>query len=163
MYLKLGSFVAVLLYCFQFVLAVVSSVIFICCFFNDTATTEIYTYLHTLSLHDALPISSLFEWISKTAALAIFKFPQQPKSVGYSKLIIPREPGRLSRAHPRRAVDLTFHRTRRIRCSRIGISLNLSPSRRGRKCGHGNIRRNPAIRPGNAGGRFRKDDRTSHR
>src|SRR3546814_14797194 len=24
--------------------------------FNDTATTEIYTYLHTLSLHDALPI-----------------------------------------------------------------------------------------------------------
>src|SRR3546814_16734972 len=26
-------------------------------FFNDTATTEIYTYLHTLSLHDALPIS----------------------------------------------------------------------------------------------------------
>src|SRR3546814_15296143 len=32
-----------------------------CClvffFVNDTATTEIYTYLHTLSLHDALPIS----------------------------------------------------------------------------------------------------------
>src|SRR3546814_4971877 len=27
-----------------------------CC--NDTATTEIYTYVHTLSLHDALPISS---------------------------------------------------------------------------------------------------------
>src|SRR3546814_10450325 len=29
-----------------------------CLFFfcNDTATTEIYTYLHTLSLHDALPI-----------------------------------------------------------------------------------------------------------
>src|SRR3546814_4445984 len=26
-------------------------------FFNDTATTEIYTYRHTLSLHDALPIS----------------------------------------------------------------------------------------------------------
>src|SRR3546814_3100807 len=25
-------------------------------FFNDTATTEIYTYLHTLSRHDALPI-----------------------------------------------------------------------------------------------------------
>src|SRR3546814_2110785 len=28
-------------------------------FFNDTATTEIYTYLPTLSLHDALPISRL--------------------------------------------------------------------------------------------------------
>src|SRR3546814_12111048 len=27
---------------------------FVCC--NDTATTEIYTYGHTLSLHDALPI-----------------------------------------------------------------------------------------------------------
>src|SRR3546814_8844438 len=27
-------------------------------FFNDPATTEIYTYLHTLSLHDALPISA---------------------------------------------------------------------------------------------------------
>src|SRR3546814_11900264 len=25
-------------------------------FFNDPATTEIYTYGHTLSLHDALPI-----------------------------------------------------------------------------------------------------------
>src|SRR3546814_16443654 len=28
----------------------------IVCFFNDPATTEIYTYGHTLSLHDALPI-----------------------------------------------------------------------------------------------------------
>src|SRR5210317_2586631 len=27
------------------------------CFFNDTATTEIYTLSYTLSLHDALPIS----------------------------------------------------------------------------------------------------------
>src|SRR3546814_17174768 len=29
---------------------------FIFVFFNDTTTTEIYTYRHTLSLHDALPI-----------------------------------------------------------------------------------------------------------
>src|SRR3546814_1050908 len=28
-----------------------------CLYFNDTATTEIYTYGHTLSLHDALPIA----------------------------------------------------------------------------------------------------------
>src|SRR3546814_20378323 len=28
-------------------------------FFNDPATTEIYTYGHTLSLHDALPICKL--------------------------------------------------------------------------------------------------------
>src|SRR5213596_1696284 len=35
------------------------SAIFICCFFfNDTATTEIYTRPYTLSLHDALPIST---------------------------------------------------------------------------------------------------------
>src|SRR3546814_5332622 len=30
--------------------------IFFCFFFNDTAHTAIYTYGHTLSLHDALPI-----------------------------------------------------------------------------------------------------------
>src|SRR3546814_18350100 len=35
-------------------------------FFNDTATTEIYTYLHTLSLHDALPICC--EWFSISGA-----------------------------------------------------------------------------------------------
>src|SRR3546814_11059232 len=34
----------------------VVSCVFVFCFFNDTATTEIYTYGHTLSLHDALPI-----------------------------------------------------------------------------------------------------------
>src|SRR5260221_7866862 len=35
-----------------------SSLIIIFFFFNDTATTEIYT----LSLHDALPISNLVPW-----------------------------------------------------------------------------------------------------
>src|SRR3546814_18158284 len=29
------------------------------CFFNDTSTTDIYTYSHTLSLHDSLPICRL--------------------------------------------------------------------------------------------------------
>src|SRR3546814_1194268 len=29
----------------------------LCFFFNDPPTPEIYTYAHTLSLHDALPIS----------------------------------------------------------------------------------------------------------
>src|SRR3546814_16331281 len=33
-----------------------STGIFLFFFFNATATTEIYTYCHTLSLHDALPI-----------------------------------------------------------------------------------------------------------
>src|SRR3546814_2374371 len=31
------------------------AMLFFC--FHDTATTDIYTYLHTLSLHDSLPIS----------------------------------------------------------------------------------------------------------
>src|SRR6187551_4138927 len=31
--------------------------LYFCFFFNDTATTEIYTTHNTLSLHDALPIS----------------------------------------------------------------------------------------------------------
>src|SRR3546814_16456300 len=31
-------------------------------FFKDTATTEIYTYCHTLSLHDALPIWPWRAW-----------------------------------------------------------------------------------------------------
>src|SRR3546814_5847205 len=31
-------------------------------FFNDPATTWIYTYRHTLSLHDALPISLSLQW-----------------------------------------------------------------------------------------------------
>src|SRR3546814_14949364 len=38
------------------------------CFFNDTATTEIYTDCHTLSLHDALPISAADVTISSDTA-----------------------------------------------------------------------------------------------
>src|SRR3546814_15099985 len=38
-----------------------SVVVILCFFFHDTATSEIYTYLHTLSLHDALPIAHLPE------------------------------------------------------------------------------------------------------
>src|SRR5881227_4414241 len=37
---------------------IVSYLSFFFFFFNDTATTEIYTTVHTLSLHDALPIST---------------------------------------------------------------------------------------------------------
>src|SRR3546814_17234101 len=38
--------------------------------FNDTATTEIYTYLHTLALHDALPIWSWRKTESSTRSAA---------------------------------------------------------------------------------------------
>src|SRR3546814_18451565 len=37
------------------VYSVASDVLFLC--FKDTATTQIYTYGHNLSLHDSLPIS----------------------------------------------------------------------------------------------------------
>src|SRR3546814_9423746 len=33
---------------------------------NDTATTEIYTYVHTLSLHDALPIYGYMRRFERT-------------------------------------------------------------------------------------------------
>src|SRR3546814_14741536 len=53
-----------------------SSVLFF--FFNDTRTTEIYTYCHTLSLHDALPIceakaNELFDLIDKFAGYGFNK------------------------------------------------------------------------------------------
>ena len=36
---------------------------------NDTATTEIYTSVHTLSLHDALPISAGVSQFTPLAAM----------------------------------------------------------------------------------------------
>src|SRR6184192_3068134 len=38
-------------------------------FFNDTATTEIYTSIDTLSLHDALPISETLGATSSSPSL----------------------------------------------------------------------------------------------
>src|SRR3546814_16586607 len=38
--------------------------------FNDTSTTEIYTYLHPLSLHDALPICHYLHLVSRAQRLA---------------------------------------------------------------------------------------------
>src|SRR3546814_8590623 len=39
------------------------------CFFNDTATTEIYTYGHTLSLHYALPICKAGQFPARSPRL----------------------------------------------------------------------------------------------
>src|SRR3546814_14929956 len=53
-------------------------------FFNDTATTEIYTYFHTLSLHDALPIcrgQHVFFDIGNGDSLAFFWFKGAPEAV----------------------------------------------------------------------------------
>src|SRR3546814_14691287 len=41
----------------------------ICVFFHDTATTEIYTDCHTLSLHDALPFCAAPDALCAAAAL----------------------------------------------------------------------------------------------
>src|SRR3546814_2753850 len=46
------------------------NIVIIFFFVQDTPTTEIYTYLHTLSLHDALPISAQF-WVNGFRALFI--------------------------------------------------------------------------------------------
>src|SRR6187431_3736026 len=40
-------------------------------FFNDPATTEIYTTVHTLSLRDALPISSGSQSVRGTAPMKL--------------------------------------------------------------------------------------------
>src|SRR6056297_2669626 len=40
-------------------------------FFNDPPTTEIHTYCHTLSLHDALPISPWLSRCRTTASVTI--------------------------------------------------------------------------------------------
>src|SRR3546814_14254430 len=58
------------LFCTEFS-SVLSFVCIFFFFFNDTATTEIYTYCHTLSLHDALPISSIARHSGGGAAPAI--------------------------------------------------------------------------------------------
>src|SRR3546814_12520260 len=43
-------------------------------FFNDTATTEIYTYLHTLSRHDALPIWARYWGVEAQGSATLASF-----------------------------------------------------------------------------------------
>src|SRR3546814_6429683 len=57
--------------------------------FNDTPTTEIYTYLHTLSLHDALPIFVLIDTLQKKGVSSVYphgsivgQFPNLPGNSG---------------------------------------------------------------------------------
>src|SRR3546814_18409802 len=44
-------------------------------FLKYTATTEIYTYCHTLSLHDALPIFSMGMDLLQLFGAGVFEFP----------------------------------------------------------------------------------------
>src|SRR3546814_11540301 len=53
-------------------------------FFNDTASTEIYTYGHTLSLHDALPICTPEVSINGNLGLVHSRmgdFPNAPNTI----------------------------------------------------------------------------------
>src|SRR3546814_13405220 len=54
-------------------------------FFNDTATTEIYTYGHTLSLHDALPISDQCRGRRRSAGKSGGPRRAGPPTVGTSR------------------------------------------------------------------------------
>src|SRR3546814_11612697 len=72
-------------------------------FFNDTATTEIYTYVHTLSLHDALPIlvglpeAAVRESRDRVCAAircAQFEFPQRAITINLAPADLPKDGGR---------------------------------------------------------------------
>src|SRR5881296_2246514 len=75
-------------------------------FFNDTATTEIYTLLYTLSLHDALPIGGGPEPSRQLQpeqhdgphddahAQAVTDGPRDPQPAGIEQLALARGEGR---------------------------------------------------------------------
>src|SRR6188768_3961705 len=62
-----------LIFCFDHVEARLDDLASFVFFFNDTATTEIYTSIDTLSLHDALPISirSAVEVVGRARAAGV--------------------------------------------------------------------------------------------
>src|SRR5256885_13135473 len=64
-------------------------------FFNDTATTEIYT----LSLHDALPISQLFQYISNKEMHSTFRIIYIPSARMLCRLSADRKSTRLNSSH----------------------------------------------------------------
>src|SRR3546814_15452783 len=70
-------------------------------FFNDTATTEIYTYGHTLSLHDALPISPFW---AKDVSVA----SPTPRHRGNCRRCAPSSAGSRKRGWRRRACSTGF-------------------------------------------------------
>src|SRR3546814_2636657 len=83
-------------------------------FFNDPATTEIYTYCHTLSLHDALPIRAraAADGGGRAAEVRVGQPARGPRR----DAVVPQpSEGRIAR-HPRSAVlARAVDRTRRLR------------------------------------------------
>src|SRR6188472_786835 len=77
-------------------LACFSGIAFLFFFFNDTATTEIYTCDYTLSLHDALPISGQAKM--GAAAFARRGAPHHPGAIS-DGLLGDRKSTRLNSSH----------------------------------------------------------------
>src|SRR3546814_6969746 len=71
-------------------------------FFNETATTEIYTYGHTLSLHDALPISTSFSPARRSRSSAVRPARILPSRTA---MVAGTAPPARTAASPRRAVS----------------------------------------------------------
>src|SRR3546814_2357540 len=59
------------MYTDSLVMVAATVIIFTLFFFNDTSTTYVYTYLHTLSLHYALPIYLVDDGKNQAALTAI--------------------------------------------------------------------------------------------
>src|SRR3546814_14647877 len=78
-------------------------IVLVCCFFfNDPATTEIYTSSHTLSLHDALPISRQTRQVTPRPALQRgFAGASSPRRRGSRNINEPRFSAALPGRHPR--------------------------------------------------------------
>src|SRR3546814_16706537 len=98
-------------------------------FFNDTSTNEIYTYLHTLSLHDALPISS-----KRELRYAIVNFVERSRAFRSAELRIDpasrvtlaamEEDYRFGRWTALRSKITTFHRRRTRQAGRIAAAVD---------------------------------------
>src|SRR3712207_9269993 len=86
-------------------------------FFNDTATTEIYT----LSLHDALPISDL---IVHRALISAHRWGPDPRADGLSEQDVERldETGELISNAERRSMMAEDRKSTRLNSSHANIS-----------------------------------------
>ena len=60
-------------------------------FFNDTATTEIYTICYTLSLHDALPIYELSDKLKRNYGLTLIAASRPTSTVNILGIKRPRQ------------------------------------------------------------------------
>src|SRR5216117_1212371 len=72
-------------------------------FFNDPATTEIYTRKDTLSLHDALPISDAAAQVVGAAHLRPRPHPRGGRGPARARLLLARGPGWRRHRDERRA------------------------------------------------------------